>query len=286
MRRSLLLLLLLLAAAFPATASAAFPGRNGAIAFSHGVDGVFGVSTVTPDGAGHRPLIASAQAPAYSPDGRWIAYAVPQSRTRRGGLRIARADGSDRRVLTRNTVGDDSAPAWSPDGRSLVFHRYVSEEGSFKATVYTIRRDGSGRRRLASGLFGAWSVRGRIAFVHQVSATAPFTDGIYTLRPDGTGLRRLTRDARDSAPNWSPHGTSLVFARAGGLARVRADGRRYQQLLRRGMEPAWSPDGRRVVFSRGDALWTMTPRGADVRRIAAPATDQELYAPDWRPRPR
>ena len=147
-----------------------------------------------------------------------------------------------------------------------MFHRYVSREGSFESTVYTIRRDGTHRRRLARGLFPAWSARGEIAFVHQVSATAPFTDGIYAMRPDGGGLRRLTRDARDSAPNWSPHGMHVVFARAGGIARMRADGSRDERLVRRGMEPAWSPDGRSIVFSRGDALWTMRPTGADVRR--------------------
>ena len=200
-------------------------------------------------------------------------------------MRIARADGTDRRVLTRNTVGSDTAPAWSPDGRAIVFHRYVSGEGSFESTVYTIRRDGTHRRRLARGLFPAWSARGEIAFVHQVSATAPFTDGIYAMRPDGGGLRRLTRDGRDSAPNWSPHGMHVVFARAGGIARMRADGSREERLVRRGMEPAWSPDGRSIVFSRADALWTMRPSGADVRRITTPASSEELYAPDWQSRP-
>jgi Tol biopolymer transport system component len=118
------------------------------------------------------------------------------------------------------------------------------------------------------------------------SATAPFTDGIYAMRSDGGGLRRLTRDARDSAPNWSPGGTSIVFARAGGLVRMRADGTRVKRLVRRGMEPAWSPDGRRVVFSRGDALWTMRAGGGDVRRLTATATNHEFVAPDWQPLPR
>ena len=185
----------------PAGAHAAFPGANGAVAFMHGVDGVFEVAVLASDGGAPRALIPSAEAPAFSPDGRWIAYAVPPARNRREGLRLARADGTHRRVLTRNTVGSDTAPAWSSDGRQIVFHRYVAGEGSFGAVVYTIRRDGSQRRRLARGLFPAWSSRGRIAFVHQISATAPFTDGIHTVRPDGSGLRRLTRDARDSAPN-------------------------------------------------------------------------------------
>ena len=121
--------------------------------------------------------------------------------------------------------------------------------------------------------------------MHQISSTAPFTDGIYAMRPDGGGLRRLTRSSSDRAPNWSPHGMNVVFSRKGGLARVRADGSHEQQLVRRGMEPAWSPDGRSIVFSRGDALWTMRSTGAEVRRLTTPAPNEELYAPDWQPRP-
>jgi Tol biopolymer transport system component len=189
-------------------------------------------------------------------------------------------------VLTRNTAGADSAPAWSPDGRTIVFHRYVSGEGSFEAAVYTIRRDGKGRRRLGRGLFAAWSSRDEIAFVHQVNATAPFTDGIYAMRPDGGSLRRLTRDSRDGAPNWSPGGMHVVFSRAGGIARMRADGTGAVRLARRGAEPAWSPDGRRIVFSRGDSLVTMRSGGTQVRRLTAPATNEEFTAPDWQPVPR
>jgi TolB protein len=276
---------LLLWLALAACAQAAFPGANGSIAFSHGVDGAFGVAAVAPDGTGPETLVGRAEGPAYSPDGRWIAYAEPPGRGRRGGLRIARADGTARRVLTRNTLGGDGAPAWSPDGRTIVFHRYVSGEGSFEATVFSVRRDGTGRRRLARGLFPAWSPRGEIAFVHQVSATPPFTDGICALRPDGRGLRRLTRDSRDSAPHWSPGGMNIVFSRAGGMARVRADGMDAVRLARRGAEPAWSPDGRRIVFSRGDALWTMRADGTQTRRLTAPATNHEFNAPDWQPVP-
>jgi Tol biopolymer transport system component len=282
-RTLVLLALLAIAVTVPAGAQAAFPGANGAIALSHGVEGVFGVAAISPPDTATRGLIAGAEAPAFSPDGRWIVYAVPPSEDRRGGLRLARADGTRRRVLTRNALGSDRAPAWSPDGRRIVFHRYVSGEGSFESTIYMIRRDGSHRCRIARGLFPAWSSHGRIAFARQVSATAPFTDGIYTMRPNGSRLRRLTRDARDSAPNWSPHGLNLVFARAGGVARVRADGTSVELLARRGMEPAWSPDGRQIVFSRGDALWAMRGNGAGPRRLTEPAVNQEFGAPDWQP---
>ena len=49
------------------------------------------------------------------------------------------ADGSDQRMLTRNTAHEGS-PAWSPDGRTIAF---IS-----RGEVYVMNADGSGQRRL------------------------------------------------------------------------------------------------------------------------------------------
>jgi len=259
----------------------------GLIAFSYGVEGRLRVATIAPDGTGRQTLIERAEGPAWSLGGRSIAYAAVARRGRGGGLRVARADGSRRRVVTRHgdvATGSDMAPAWAPDGRTLVFHRWTSRgEGAFEATVHSVRRDGTRLRRLARGLFPAWSPRGRIAFVRQIAPVAPFTAGIYTLRPDGSGLRRLTGDSRDSAPDWSPHGLHIAFTRAGAVYRMRADGSGVTRLARRGMDPAWSPDGRHIVFSRGDALWVMRANGTELRRLTPPLPNRELYAPDWQP---
>ena len=85
MRALAIPLLAIIALAIPHPAGAAFPGANGAIAVSHGVEGVFGVATVAPEGGAPQRLIATAEAPAYSPDGRWIAYSVPPGPTAAAG---------------------------------------------------------------------------------------------------------------------------------------------------------------------------------------------------------
>jgi len=57
--------------------------------------------------------------PAWSPDGRWIAFY--SSRGRRDayhGLYVMRADGSGVHRLAR---GPGELPAWSPDGRFVVY---------------------------------------------------------------------------------------------------------------------------------------------------------------------
>jgi Tol biopolymer transport system component len=74
---------------------------------------------VTPSGGGLKQLTkgaAPADAPAFSPDGKRVAFA------RIGvGIFSMNVDGSGLRALTKN--GRDSYPTWSPDGKQIAFIR-------------------------------------------------------------------------------------------------------------------------------------------------------------------
>jgi Tol biopolymer transport system component len=98
------------------------------------------------DGSGARRLTHEAGydgEPAWSPDGRKIAF---QSTKTIGGnkeIYVMNADGSGKRNLTRNPAMD-GRPSWSPDGRRIAF---VSDrEGRLEAHV--MNADGSGQRSL------------------------------------------------------------------------------------------------------------------------------------------
>ena len=57
-------------------------------------------------------------APAWSPDGRKIAFV--SDRDGNSEIYVMNADGSGQRRLTRNPAYD-ADPAWSPDGRTIAF---------------------------------------------------------------------------------------------------------------------------------------------------------------------
>ncbi len=147
--------------------------------------------------------------PAYSPDGKQIAYNV-----RGGGIFIVGATGESTRRLT--SFGAN--PAWSPDGKRIVFG---SEEvnspysTSNSGALWTVETSGGEPRQLDPRGQGdayqpAWSPSGvRIAFWSS-------TNGQRDLEtiPSGGGARaKVTNDvAVDWAPIWSPDGRFLYFA--------------------------------------------------------------------------
>ena len=83
-------------------------------------------------------------APAWSPDGRRIAFESDLD----GDMEIfvMNADGSNVRQITHNTLWDEG-PAWSPDGTKFAFSRGADD---LHLDIWTMNADGSDPRQLTT----------------------------------------------------------------------------------------------------------------------------------------
>jgi Tol biopolymer transport system component len=142
-------------------------------------------------------------APAWSPDGQWIAFTQDDTApgTRGGSLWVMRVNGGSKRQLTSNPGGFDSHPSWSPDGQRIVFAR----DGLAIVTVAT----GVVTRLTLPGVIQApaWSPDGRhIAFARHTAEPGLGAWDIYTVHPDGADMRRraaaVARLGNTVEPSW------------------------------------------------------------------------------------
>jgi TolB protein len=261
---------------------------------------------VHPDGSGQRRLGTTGRGgadPAWSPDGKRLAFGVMNSRGWR--LYVTTADGSRPRALTAST-GLAGAPSWSPDGRSIALEtlpRSVPGRRSYAQQIYVVASAG-GRLRQITGFDAfkggashpAWSPDGRvIAFTGRRAPTDDARSDIWVVRPSGKGLRRLIVNAYDAA--WSPDGARIAFGRDGDIYTANASGgevRRVTRTPRLGdTHPSWSPDGTRITFAsmhraenQADddrRLGIVDADGSGLHRITD--TDPKFWAdaPTWRP---
>jgi dipeptidyl aminopeptidase/acylaminoacyl peptidase len=83
-------------------------------------------------------------APAWSPDGRQIAFESTMDGDRE--IYVMNADGTNVRQLTHNTLWDEG-PAWSPDQTKLAFS---SGADDLHLDIWTMNVDGSGPRQLTT----------------------------------------------------------------------------------------------------------------------------------------
>src|SRR5262249_50405465 len=92
--------------------------------------------------------------PAWSPDGKFIAFSSDRDNT--ANIYLMDADGKNLRVVTKEKTPAARCycPSFSPDGKSICYGRV--ENG--KASVHTIHVDGTGDRTIvAEGWDPAWS---------------------------------------------------------------------------------------------------------------------------------
>jgi Tol biopolymer transport system component len=288
--------------AVAAPGQAAYPGKNGKIAFQpfNGSVGEGnpdnGLWVLKPTGAGRRRLTGlpkDAGYPAFSPSGRQLAYVYGSPPTQ---IYISDSQGHHVRRLThlRGQGADTNKPTWSPDGRQLAFT--FSRTGS-DSSIAVIGADGRHFHVIFRGfaLSPVWSTRNRIAFV-------TLAGSLWTMDPNGSHRRRLTHPTgalADDHPNFSPDGKHLLFDRTNSadpgitiknIYEIAATGGHLARLTGPGgfqAEPAWAPNGKQIVYvsdqgaDHANQLWLMSANGSAPRQLTSIRSAPDF--PDWQP---
>ena len=185
---------------------------------------------MAPDGSMVRLVYRTpqnAKRPTPSPDGKWLAFdgaspgKAPMSDF---DVQIVRRDGTGRRTLA-GTDAFELDPAWSPDGRVVSYSRQVAGDWR-RSSIWVVRRDGGGARRLARGQFARWSPDGRRLVLD--APTAGSDGDLFVLDRSGRVRARLTATPELEQPaGWSPDGRYVLFTR------FRSDGRGANVFVRR-----------------------------------------------------
>jgi Tol biopolymer transport system component len=290
-----------------APAGAAFPGRNGLIAWTHitGLTTDAEIFVMGPNGGGKRQLSNNEQNdffPAWSADGRFLAF--ESSSATDVDIWVMNLSGTFSQNISQMPGVADRGPAWSPDGTQIAFWRQHFDGTS---EIWRMNADGSNQVQLTvagvADSYPAWSPDGRfIVFVSDRDGNPE----LYVMPPSGAPEVRLTNTpmVQEGNPNWSPDGTKLAFdacmatsfpcpgtAPNYEIFSVNLNGTGLRRLTNApgiDFNPAWSPDGTQIVF-RSDRtgfthIWKMNADGTNQTQLTTVDFTGGVD-PDWQPLP-
>jgi dipeptidyl aminopeptidase/acylaminoacyl peptidase len=192
--------------------------KNGLIAYAADGD----IHMTDPTSIVAVPIVTAAEAdsdPRWSLDGTHIVFVRRNATDARfASLYVAKADGSDVRLITPGTYLGFDGYAFSPDGTEVVFSPIHLEDGLVQ-TLATAKVDGSGVNSFDLGIGvdePAWRPPdGReIVFVGKDQDETNGQSGLYLVNADGTDLRTLVEPSLQfdlAGPKWSPDGSRIAY---------------------------------------------------------------------------
>jgi len=248
-------------------------------------------STKPDDGLPHYNARYTDFEPAWSPDGKTIAFVHGGTGDEYGdttGIYLINVDGTGKKLFYKSIRA--YSPNFSPDGNWMVFHDY--------AQIYKIKLDGDSLTQLTfegRNFYPDWSPDGnKIAFQKNEPVDS---FGIYLMDVDGRFASLVPGGYSGCYPDFSPDGKKILCEIASytpgndyvdhyfwilsledtshiRLPLVRGDNR----------YPVFSPDGQKIAFSSmyysAPVIYVMDSDGKNLKVLTPEGGDNPAWSPD------
>ena len=230
----------------PPIVQAAFPGRDGKIAYNEvvidGDDRYYNIHDINLDGTNKQNLVtksmqgelAPSQMPSYSADGTKIVTSSVDPENSAVNIFIANADGTGPTRLTHYTDFNTSAisPRFNSDSTKIIYTEFTYNQSDLESVIKTMDLDGSNQQQLnitgsqQCDSFPVYSPdSSKIIFSRKSSTDLQYSGGIFIANADGSNPQKLVDNYSDSDPacnifnfigfpsfDWSPDGSKVVYS--------------------------------------------------------------------------